>query len=615
MTNKVNLNRLKIKYALAQKRYYEGKPTMTDAEFDKLEDRIRKLDPEWVGFKSPGSNNIRKKQKVELPTFMPSLGKAYPEAVDKWLAKSSSELLVMDKLDGSSVLAVYTDGRLKQLITRGNGTIGQDITFLASHTNLPTSIPHKGQLLVRCEAIMKQSVFNKHYAETAENPRNLVAGILNRKLSRESVKCLKYVDFVVLGLIDHPVLKMLATAKKLGFQVVSHRVCPVNGKKLSALLKQRREESDYEMDGLVLARDTLFRYKSADRPTFTIAFKENPSVEEAPITKVKRVIWQSSPVGRLTPKIEVEPLRMDGVTVKHATAHNAKWMLDRGIGVGAVVRLVRSGGVIPKIVGVETKSKPALPEVQYEQRGVHFWLVERTDEVAIKNMVKFLATCGVEQMKMATMTQLHEAGITNIRRLIKLASSKKIDRLTFLHKAGFAKVSASNLSKQLERLHSVSQVQLMVGSGIWEVGLGKRRLEQISKHIPLAELVTGNDDDLRARISSIPGFKQKTADMVVDGLPEYRKLHAYASKYLTIEEPKVEKVVLKSKKWCGLVGCWTGYRDKQQEAEFIANGGTVAGFSSKTTHLFYRETGKQSSKVQKAGDRAITWERFVKERK
>src|SRR5690606_21772943 len=152
------------------------------------------------------------------------------------------------------------------------------------------------------------------------------------------------------------------------FEVVHHVLKrQLSGEYLSQLLTRRRTSYQYEIDGLVVVpANRVFEYENEERPKWTTAFKENLSDDDAPTVKVLQVIWQTSRAGRLTPKIEIEPTRRDGVTITHATAHNAHWLRENGVGVGAKIKLVRSGGVIPKIQRVVRKAKPALPDCEYK---------------------------------------------------------------------------------------------------------------------------------------------------------------------------------------------------------------------------------------------------------
>jgi len=619
MENNMELAQLKKKYKAAQTAYYDGEPIMSDSQFDKLEDRIRALDPKWSGLSKTGTNKISKKQKVKLPYFMPSLSKVYPEAVDKWVEKNvGGRAIVMAKLDGSSVQANYENGRLKSLITRGDGEVGQDITFLAPHSMLPQQIKYKKPISFRMEAVMKVSIFNSNFSEEAENPRNLVAGILNRKLTKESTTQLKFVDFIVLGVFGRDISLGFRKARKLGFDVVPYKLTSkLKANQLSAELKRMREETPYEMDGLVLVGEyEVFEYKNNSRPKWAVAFKENLSEDEAPEAKVKDVIWQLSHSGRWTPKVEITPLRLDGVTVKYATVHNAQWMVDRGIGPGSIIKIVRSGGVIPKIVGVVKKAKTLkMPPGEYRQKGVHFRAIKRNADSDTKNITRFLSTCGVERVKISTVTTMYENGVNSIEAIAKFASLNKVKQATKLQNMGFGAKQTQIIIEELSKLKNVHLQKVIVGSGVFEQGVGERRLSEISKHYPLSKLLSWSKSQLMNNIASIKGFGDKTAQEIWSGIVKYRELHEKIVDLLQIEVPT--KVVKESKpkkgKYSGFVGSWTGYRSKEQESEWIANGGTVSSLSKKTTHLFYNPEGKFMAKVEKAkadGINVVVWDQL-----
>jgi len=175
------LDKMKADWKAANDAYHNGRRSkLSDAEFDKLEAAIRRKDPTWAELAKTGAKvKGGKKTKVELVEYMPSLEKFYPEGADK-RGRCATEI-IMNKADGSSIQVVYKNGSPTQVATRGDGVTGQDISFLIPHLKLPKSIPVKGTVVLRCEALMKTSVFDSWYSKKYDNPRNLVAGVLNRK--------------------------------------------------------------------------------------------------------------------------------------------------------------------------------------------------------------------------------------------------------------------------------------------------------------------------------------------------------------------------------------------------------------------------------------------------
>jgi len=597
---------LKKQYKLAVEAYYAGKPIMTDDQFDRLENRIKKEDPNWVGFKRAGTNKVTKKTKIKLSHFMPSLSKCYPHEIDGWLGARKGPWIITPKLDGSSVQATYRNGRLVQLVTRGDGVTGKDITFLAKYTTLPQKI-RVSEMVVRCEAIMTRDNWKNHYSKVSENPRNLVAGVLNRKLDADSEHQLRHVRFVVLGVFGMPYREGLAQAVACGFEVVHHVLKrQLSGEYLSQLLTRRRTSYQYEIDGLVVVpANRVFEYENEERPKWTTAFKENLSDDDAPTVKVLQVIWQTSRAGRLTPKIEIEPTRLDGVTITHATAHNAHWLLENGVGVGAKIKLVRSGGVIPKIQRVVRKAKPALPDCEYKWVGKYLYQVRPDEQTSkYKRAEYFLTTCGVEGIRYKTLVKI---GL-DVVGLCKLSSAKLGAQQGYLLKRGFKGKSAENIISSLAALQKGVELRnLLVGSGVFTMVVGDKKLSAIEAEVPLERLVRKGAD----AAAGIKGMGGKTLEVLERGLQDFRPFYDQIKEYIPVKAHKKEKAVDRSNTPLnGMIATWTGYRDKQQEQEWVANGGIVASFSAKTQVLFYKEGGKASSKIEtarKRGAQVCTW--------
>jgi DNA ligase (NAD+) len=282
---------------------------------DKIEKALTGIDPSWKELKKVGSPV--KKAKIELPYFMPSLDKVYPEGVTAKFNTWNGAVVVMPKLDGASVMAVYEKGKLTALYTRGNGIIGQNISHLIPFVSLPTKIKGSGSLALRCEAIMQKKVFQRTFVGKFSNPRNLVNGLLNRKADDVNISQIGLIDFVVIGVYGQTMSDGLIFARNAGFDTVPYEKNKVSASYLKNELRKVKEDFIYEADGLVISKDVEFFYENTDKPKWAIAYKENAE-DVAQETKVIDVIWQESRFGILSPKVEVVPIDIDGVTVKYA---------------------------------------------------------------------------------------------------------------------------------------------------------------------------------------------------------------------------------------------------------------------------------------------------------
>ena len=612
------LDKLKKQYLKAKNAYYNKDSSgLTDAEYDRLEDKIRKLDPTWPELGKTGVSVKNKKSEIALSRFMPSLNKAYPEAVGKWLAKNPSPRhLVLDKLDGSSLQVVYVKGTLKFIATRGDGTNGGNITFLAPHLNLPDAIRSNAPTTIfRCEAVISKRNFKKWAAEF-DNPRNMVNGLLNRRTPHPA---LKDVDIVVLGCYGMKLQSGLAYADQEGLKTVNFSTVDLASEpadKLTTHLARRLDKSIYEMDGLVLApTDFVFDYKNADKPKQTIAFKVNTD-EAAVEAEVKAVVWQISGRERIIPKIEIKPVQIGGVTVTYCTSHNAVWMMDRKIGPGAVVKLVRSGGVIPKIVEVK---KPArrmkLPDVPYKTMGVHFVVSNASGETAkvvqVKNTLKFMQTMGIEFLAEKTIRTAY-GKLPTPAAYFKAWRAGQLGRI--LQKVGIGQAMSEKIELEFAKVfdNPVSLLKLMVASQSFGAGIGERKLRQlVDAGLSLARLSRLSADALETAVSPVKGFSDKTLNLLVGGFAAWRIFYQDFEGLVAVTAEERKKKP-RAGKWSGHAVSFTGYRDKVQEEEIEAGGGTVVPFGSKTTILFIKEGGKASTKIDKAKAAGITVAYFDK---
>lgn len=608
------LDAMKRKYLKVKDAYYNDDSSgMTDAEYDKLEDKIRELDPKWPELKKTGVPVANKKTEVALAEPMPSLNKAYPEAIDKWANKNPcSRYVRMAKLDGSALQVVFDKGVCVQVATRGNGVLGGDITFLAPHLNIPKSIPVKTRVVLRCEAVISTVKFQIYWAEEFDNSRNMVNGILNRKTPHTA---LSHVDIVVLGVYDHPLSYGLKLAESWGFDVVQRELfSDISATVLMKALSSQRAKSKYEMDGLVIAPyDFHFAYKNADKPKNIVAFKVNADIDAVEVT-VESIIWKVSRTGRIIPKIRIADTVIGGVTVNHATSHNATWMVDRKIGPGAVLKVVRSGGVIPKIVDViKPAKKLTLPDIAYNRVGVHFEVaqnhadVQTKDQIKLEQLVKFMTTMGIEFLASKTLAKL-QPDLPTPGAYLRAWHRGRLGAVMLTHGIGAA--MRKKIVAEFDRVFgsTVSMRQLMVASQCFGVGIGDRRLQQLEDAgVSMRWLSQADEDEVVADVSKIAGWSDKTVTLLVSGLPKWQKFHDSVSSMLTIygSLPKRKKPSVNEGPLKGQSISFTGYRDKQQEAAIETAGGEVVPFGSKTKILLVRAGGKASSKVDKAREKGI----------
>lgn len=599
----MNLSEAKSLYLKAKEDYYKGKPSISDATFDRLEDWIKSKDPKWKGLHQTGIK-VGKKVEVKLPYFMPSLDKRY-DNIDEWFTKHPRyRWAYMAKLDGCSVLLEYLDGKPFRLITRGDGEYGKDISYFLPYLNIPKRIKHKKSISFRCEAIVTKEDYAHKWAATFDNPRNMVSGIFNRQ---DVHPALKDVHLVVLGVFGLPQYKGLQAAFKVGFETV---YCKLDSPRQEVKHFDYIRGGKYEADGVVICNpEWVYEYDSSEKPKHDIiAYKENVEFKD---TLVTEVLYQTSVNGRLIPKIKVEPVVLAGASITYCTSHNAKWMVDHGIGVGAKVRITRSGDVIPKIIDVLEKAEVTYPNIPYKLKGVHFVADGITEEQRVKWIARFISVLGVETVKGKTVNSLYEKlNITSIHRLLlAIHHPRFLQRLRELFGVKKGKLIYEALQPIVTTRFPVAT--LMIASGSFDAGVGHKRLTSLQEQdFDLLVLSSWKEEAIKQSIIS-PGIGEATAELIANGLVSFHKF--WRRNKDLMQEPlpyEKRKVKVMEGPLKNVNVTFTGYRSSEQENLITSLGGNIVPFSGKTTVLLYMEGGRKSSKVEKAGDKAMTFSQF-----
>lgn len=568
-------------------------PLVPDEVYDNLRRKLEKLSPDDPALKKIGSA-VRTGKKVTLPFPMYSLDKIYPDrGADKWLAAAGT-ITASDKLDGVSAEHALINGEEK-LYTRGNGTIGQDISALIPKIALGT--PRKGEA-VRVELLIPKGSFSKNWANKFSNPRNTVSGIVNSGDPKSPV--LKDVLAVAHGMLN-PKRTLAASAaymKARGYTVVPRKtfINPTIDE-LQAYYDKRRAASKFELDGLVLETPEGEQ----------IAFKVNSEAKEA---TVKTVEWTLSKNKILIPVVILSrSISLSGVNVTRATAHNARFVKDMGIGPGAIVYITRAGDVIPKIVGVKAPVKPDLPKnAKWDANKTHLIGTPRTQEeknsVYTKRLSESLRILGVPQIREGLVSKLVEAGYNTILKLFKADD-------TDFQGAGLGPTQADILYTGLRTAkRNATHTTMMWASGVFPHGMGSSRFEAINAHIPYDKMRFMSDRALYRQILAIPGFSDITANQFVAGFNKYvnfiTKLRWRPKVVKRIQDDTLKNITV----------VFTGFRDKAIEAVIRSRGGKIGGAVNKnTTVLVVKDKLKLTSvkaiRAATLGVKVMTVDKFA----
>lgn len=568
----------------AKHQYYnEGESELTDEEYDRLEEKYVELYGELPPIGAPV-----KLDKVKLPYSMGSQNKIKtPDALEKWLSQNHAKSYVAsDKLDGISFLYANVDGT-PNLYTRGDGAYGKNISLFIPYLNLPKI---KQGVAVRGELIMSETKFDKLWADEFANARNMVAGITNRKDIHKALKDVRAIAYELIS--NMPIEKQLIKLETLGFKVVPYKVFKsIDFNTLVDYLANRKSKSRFAIDGIVVQRNDNVTRVASGNPDYAFAFKQN-SEEDMLIATVTGITWQVSRLGKLKPVVQIEPVRLGGVTITNLTAHNAKYVFDNNIGRNAKIKITRSGDVIPYIVSVEKQArKPIMPDVDYEWSGVDLITTETHEDEMLKATTYFFSIMGIEGLKGGSVNRLFAEGYTDTTSILKI-KRRAIEEI--LGRNG------TKIYEQLEFIRNndndISTV--LTASGMFP-GISYIGFSKLVEAIP--NIMTASKDEVLEILPIINGWGTKMIDTFVSNFGAFRKFIKKSG--LTLAIPKKRKA--KGNKLRNEVVLFTGFRDKELADKIVEQNGVIANGFTKAVTILVCPPGTSNNKTEKAKDLGI----------
>lgn len=580
---------------LCSDKYYNTDETLiTDEEYDRIYDKLIEIDPQNKYLEQVGAEV--KGEKVDLPYWMGSMNKKKTkEEVDKWIPKYPGEVVISDKLDGKSFILDIKEGNPK-LYSRGNGNQGKDISYLLKYIKIPKI---EGNYILRGEILISKTNF-KRIKTNAANSRSFIAGISNlKKIDKDKSHDLKLVDLICFEVIS-PEMKPLDQfifLKEKGFKVVFNQINPeITFELLQNNLKDRKEKSDYDIDGIIVCQNKIYPRSEDKNPKHAIAFKMDM---EFAISKVIDIEWNLSKHGKLKPLVLIEPVSLNATTVKAATGNNAAFIVKHKLGPGCKVKIKKSGEIIPKIVEVYGGTEPKMPDCDYEWNSTEKEILaiglEENDDVKIKRITCFFKTIGVEHIGPGIYKKLYENGFDTIKKIMEVKKEE------LLKLPGVKEKSANNILENLDKiLDNPIKIELVVaGSCILGTGLGVRILEKILGKYP--NIFSEKIDIVLETLLEIPSVEKKTASRVLDKLPEIRDFILKHPR-LKFESKKKKKIIRKKSTFVSEKNIViTGKRDKEILDYIEKNGGKIQNsINSKTNILIAEDKGGKTSKLKKA---------------
>ena len=550
---------------LASDKYYnEESGILSDKSFDIIRDYLENNFPNSKFLKQIGSK-IKSKDKVKLPVHMGSMNKKKTQKeIDLWIKKYPNEVVISDKLDGISFLLVIKYNKnnntfSKQLLTRGNGTEGKDISHLLDLISFPKNVSFKEDIIIRGEMLVSRSNFLKMEGISA-NGRSFISGVSNLKeIKGKKLEYMKYIDLVCYELIK-PEMKpsdQFKNLKDMGFKVVKNKLMyPITFEELKEYFLERKEKSKYDIDGIIITNNQVNVRNVDGNPKYSFAFKMDLDFM---ITEVINVEWNASKHGKLKPIVRIKKVNLCGTENEAATGNNAAFIVDNKIGPGAVVKIIKGGEIIPKIEEVIKPSSQGgqLPDnIEYEWNESHKEIIlknkEENDEVKIKRLTIFFKTLGIEGIGPGTYKKLFYAGFDTIK---KIALIQKEDLIKL---EGIKEKSADNIIKSLESVlkSDIDIKKIVVGSCIMGDGIGEKVLDKILLKFPniFVKNIIVTEDEL----NEIPSIQSKTSNKFISKLDSMRKFLKENS-YLKISKLKTTNISDKNVEIVNIV--ITGKRD------------------------------------------------------
>ncbi len=491
----------------AAKAYYQdAEEIMSNFEYDKLYDELEALEKETgvILAGSPtqqvGYEVLSELPKEAHPSRMLSLDKTKDRnALVSWL--DGQKAILSWKLDGLTIVLTYENGQLMKALTRGNGEVGEVITNNAKvFANLPLEIPYKGRMVLRGEAIIRYSDFEKINASIPDadakykNPRNLCSGSV-RQLNNE-ITAQRNVNFFAFSLVeaedvdfDNSRENQLQWLAGQGFDVVEYRmVDPGNIVEAVGAFETEVESNDLPSDGLVLVLDDIAYSKglgtTAKFPRDAIAFKWRDQIAE---TTLKEIEWSASRTGLINPVAIFEPVELEGTTVSRASVHNISVMQDLKLGLGDTITVYKANMIIPQIAENLTGSgNIKIPEVCPVCNAA----TEIKDDNGIKTLYCTNPDCQAKQIKRFTLFVSRDA--MNIDGLSEATIEKFIaegfihnladlfhmeqHQDTIVNMEGFGQKSFDNLIASVNKARETTPERLLYALGIPGIGVANAKV-------------------------------------------------------------------------------------------------------------------------------------------
>lgn len=615
--------------------YQKNTIMMTDYEYDHLYDELVELEKETnMTLSNSPTINVEPEissslKQVEHPSPMLSLAKTKKVSeLENFLG--DKEGLLSWKLDGLTIVLTYEDGKLISGVTRGTGIIGELVTEnVKQFKNVPLTIPYKGRLVLRGEAIIKYSDFNRMNEELGDgssqykNPRNLCSGSVRQLDS--SITAKRCVNCIIFALIESSTnisnlkSECFDWLKNQGFEVVEHYKVTKNTVKEQVLMfKEKVKEYDIPSDGLVITYDDIAYGNSlgttAKFPKHSLAFKWK---DETVATTLRKVDWLVSRTGLINPVAVFDPVELEGTIVSRASVHNVSILEGLKLGIGDTIMVYKANMIIPQIASNSTQSGNLEIPDRCPVCGSKASIISNSDVKYLYCMNDFCKAKLIKRLSLfVSRNAMNIDGISDMI-LNKLITEKIVNNYKDLyhldrHKDkiiafdGFGEKSYNNMINSIEKSRHVKLANFIYALGIPDIGFSRAKL--ICNHF-------NNDFNKISNLtyeelSNIPGVGDVIAKEWIDTFSNPDFIEELKELKEEIDIPKAS--TNSNKDLDGLTFVITGslnkFTNRDTMIEFIEEHGgkVVTSISSKVNYLINNDITSTSTKNNKAKELGIS---------
>ena len=614
--------------------YLHSTSIMTDFEYDRLYDELVELEAETntilsnsptINVEYEISNQL---EQVEHQSPMLSLAKTEKvEELKDFLGDNKG--ILSWKLDGLTIVLTYEDGKLIRGVTRGTGTIGEVVTEnVKRFKNIPLTIPYKGNLVLRGEAVIKYSDFKRMNEEMGEdstqykNPRNLCSGSVRQLDSNvtaeRNVNCIIFSLISVDDNISNSKLEQYNWLRSLGFEVVEQ--VEVDKKNIEECVKNYQEKIknyDIPSDGLVLTYDDIEYSNSlgntAKYPRHSIAFKWQDVTEE---TTLKSVDWQTSRTGLINPIAVFDTVELEGTEVSRASLHNLSIMEGLKLGIGDKILVYKANMIIPQVAGNLTKSNnleiPNKCPVCNESASIvninNIKYLYCTNELCVAKLLKKLVlfcsrnAMNIDGISDAILAKLIEEELVKSYKDLYNLSKYKDQIINF---EGFGLKSYNNLIESIDKSRKVKLANFIYSLGIPEIGLSRAKL--------ICNKYSNNFDKIKnltfEELSSIDGIGDVIAEEWIKAFSNDKfvlEVENLLKEITFIDKTEINQAKLENKTFV-ITGSVYNFKNRDELVEYIESysGKVVKSISNKVDYLINNDINSTSSKNMKAKELGI----------